>query len=72
MNVGGSAATSSPKGRIASSSNDPLSMEKPAGFGALAMTIRPPPVTAPATREYWNSALVPSSFVALATLIFRC
>ena len=60
-NVGGNAATNSPKGWIESSSNDSLSMAKPAGLGALAMTVRPPPVTAPATREYWNSGLVPSS-----------
>ncbi len=31
-----------------------FSMLCPAGFGALAITVRPPPVTAPATTAYSN------------------
>jgi hypothetical protein len=30
----------------------PRSIVTPAGFGALAMMVRPPPVTAPATSAY--------------------
>ena len=33
----------------------------PAGFGALAMIVRPPPVTAPATRAAWNCGDSPST-----------
>ena len=36
-------------GEIAPSGKQPRKIEKPAGFGALAITVRPPPVTAPAT-----------------------
>jgi hypothetical protein len=33
----------------------------PAGFGALAMTVNPPPETAPATSAYFNGSLRPST-----------
>jgi hypothetical protein len=35
-------------------------MAKPAGLGALAITVNPPPVTAPATNEYFASDDMPS------------
>jgi hypothetical protein len=50
--VGGKAATSRPNGLIASSSKGLRSIVTPAGFGALAMMVRPPPVTTPATSAY--------------------
>src|SRR5215475_11963462 len=31
-------------------------MDWPAGFGALAMTVNPPPATAPATTAYFNDS----------------
>ena len=36
-----------------------VKIEKPAGFGALAIIVSPPPVTAPATRAYFISAPSP-------------
>src|SRR5690606_13383992 len=47
--VGGRAAPSSLSGEMAPSGKVFFRMAKPAGFGALAITVRPPPVTAPAT-----------------------
>ena len=36
----------------------------PAGLGALAMTVRPPPVTAPATTAYFEVSASPGTRVA--------
>lgn len=36
-------------------------MDWPAGLGALAMTVRPPPATAPATTAYLNSGPKPGT-----------
>ena len=47
--VGAKAPKSISSARIAPSSNPSRRMAAPAGFGALAMTVKPPPVTAPAT-----------------------
>ena len=55
MTVGGAAASASQPGLIELSSNVPLRIAKPAGFGAFAMTVSPPPLTAPATSEYFTS-----------------
>jgi hypothetical protein len=52
--VGADAATRSPSGLIAPPSKLSFKSAKPAGFGALAITVSPPPVTAPATSEYLN------------------
>ena len=56
-----SAAASRPNALIEPSSKLPLRIAKPAGLGALAITVRPPPVTAPATSEYLNSSETPST-----------
>lgn len=48
--VGTSAPSSSPDAPIDSSLKPRRSNATPAGLGALAMTVRPPPATAPATR----------------------
>ena len=59
--VGGAAARNNPAGLMVPSSKLPLRIEKPAGFGALAITVSPPPVTAPASSEYLNSSDTPST-----------
>lgn len=46
---------------MASSSKLPLGIAKPGGLGALAMTVVPPPVTAPATIEYLKASDTPST-----------
>lgn len=48
-----------PSGLIEPSAKLDLRIDTPAGFGALAMMVRPPPVTAPATIAYLNSAAPP-------------
>ena len=57
--VGGRAARNSPSGLTDSSSKLDFRIATPAGFGALAMMVRPPPVTAPATMAYWKAGLTP-------------
>ncbi len=52
MRVGGSAANSRPSGWTASSLKYPRKIAMPAGLGALAIMVKPPPVTAPATKAY--------------------
>ena len=47
-----------PSGWIAPSVNFSFRMDTPAGLGALAITVNPPPVTAPATRAVWNSGVL--------------
>ena len=46
---------SKPTGEIPSSPKESFKIPKPAGFGALAITVKPPPATAPATSEYFKS-----------------
>ena len=58
--VGCKAPIKSPPADTLSSGNFPLSSERPAGLGALAITVKPPPTTAPATRAYRKPSLVPS------------
>ena len=55
------AAARSPSALIAPSSKLPFRIAKPAGLGALAITVSPPPVTAPATSEYLKSSDTPST-----------
>ena len=50
--VGISAYKKSLIGLIPSGPNESFSIPKPAGLGALAITVKPPPATAPATKEY--------------------
>src|SRR4051812_5460296 len=52
--VGSNAASSKRTGLIPADPKRPRKIEKPAGFGALAMTVKPPPATAPATSAYLN------------------
>jgi len=59
--VGGMAPIKRPKGAIVFSGKWSRNIAIPAGFGALAMTVRPPPVTAPATKEILNSSDNPST-----------
>ena len=59
--VGPRAATKRPSGLMPSSPKLDFRMPKPAGFGALAMTVRPPPATAPATSAYFEGSLRPST-----------
>ena len=54
--VGSSAAASRPSGCTASSSKCRRRIDSPAGLGALAITVRPPPVTAPATSAYLKAS----------------
>jgi hypothetical protein len=42
-----------------SSAKPRLSSATPAGFGALAITVSPPPATAPATSMYFDSSEMP-------------
>ena len=55
--VGTNAPRNSPSGLIPSGPKLPRRMEYPAGLGALAMTVRPPPTTAPATSEYFIASV---------------
>lgn len=49
ITVGIAADSKSFNGEIAPSGKHPFKIANPAGFGAFAITVRPPPVTAPAT-----------------------
>ena len=49
ISVGIKAATKSIKGLIPSLPKNSFKIENPAGLGALAIIVNPPPVTAPAT-----------------------
>ena len=49
MSVGNNADTSNHFGEIEPWGKQPRKIENPAGLGALAITVKPPPVTAPAT-----------------------
>ena len=55
------AATKSPNGLTLFSEKYLLKIDIPAGLGAFAITVRPPPVTAPATKATLNSSLNPST-----------
>jgi hypothetical protein len=59
--VGPSADRKSQPALTVLSRKPPRRIESPAGFGAFAITVRPPPVTAPATSVYLNSSLSPST-----------
>ena len=59
MIVGGKAAKNKYKAETLPSGKCSFKIAIPAGFGALAITVKPPPVKAPATRAYLNSSLVP-------------
>lgn len=52
--VGGSAAINNPPAPTVWFGNSGFRIAMPAGFGALAITVRPPPVIAPATTKYLN------------------
>src|SRR5687768_10078719 len=56
IKVGITAPAARPSGETESLKNFPR-IETPAGLGALAMTVRPPPVTAPATTAYFISGV---------------
>ncbi len=57
--VGGKAASNNPNGLTDSSVKLDFRIATPAGFGALAIMVRPPPVTAPATTAYWKAGVTP-------------
>ena len=59
--VGMSAPRSKPSGLTASSLKYFFNILIPAGLGALAITVNPPPVTAPATNEILKGSLKPST-----------
>ena len=59
--VGGIAAINKPRGLIFFSEKCFLKIDIPAGFGALAITVKPPPVTAPLTSASLNSSERPST-----------
>lgn len=52
MTVGRNAPTKSQKGWMPSGPKNFDRIDCPAGFGALAMSVNPPPLTAPATTAY--------------------
>ena len=54
-------ARRAPKALIERSSKWSLRIAKPAGLGAFAITVSPPPATAPATSEYLYSSDTPST-----------
>lgn len=58
--VGASAPSSRPPMPTAPFWNAPRSSATPAGFGALAITVSPPPATAPATSMYFDASEMPS------------
>src|ERR1035437_6289423 len=63
MMVGRNAAAASLRGDTPS----PKKRERidwPAGFGALAMTVRPPPVTAPDSTAYLSAGVRPPAWAA--------
>gem|GEM_PF-6778312 len=64
MNVGASAARKSFEGETPVSPKLDWRIDCPAGFGALAMTVRPPPVTAPATTANFSFSEKPGANVA--------
>ena len=61
IRVGIAAARSNFPGWTTPSFKYPLRMEAPAGLGALAIKVSPPPVTAPDTRATLNSGLSPGT-----------
>ena len=58
--VGANAPSNRPPAPIDSSLNPRRSSATPAGLGALAMTVSPPPATAPAINAYWALRVMPS------------
>ncbi len=63
ITVGASAPSARPSGETPSRKY-PERIDCPAGFGALAITVRPPPVTAPATTAYFNPSVKCGASVA--------
>ena len=59
--VGNAAAKNKYNGLTFSFGKNDFSSDIPAGFGALAITVKPPPVTAPETTAYLNSSEIPST-----------
>ena len=63
MTVGSKAPTANHTGMTPPSKNR-LRIDWPAGFGALAMTVNPPPVTAPSTTATFRLSLRSGTSVA--------
>jgi hypothetical protein len=59
--VGTIAASTSPLGEMPSFPKAGARIDCPAGFGALAITVNPPPVTAPATTAYFKAGVNPGT-----------
>ena len=59
--VGASAPNNRPIGLTLFSLKYSFKIDIPAGFGAFAMTVKPPPVTAPSTNYTLNSSDKPST-----------
>ena len=55
--VYGKAPRNKPRGLMPFSPKESFRRLFPAGFGALAITVSPPPDTAPATRKYFASGV---------------
>ena len=58
--VGSAAPSPRTPAPIDSSDNPRFNSATPAGLGALAMTVNPPPATAPATSAYLASSEIPA------------
>src|SRR5258708_144051 len=56
MRVGTNAPRKRPSGAMPPSPNRDDKIDIPAGFGALAITVNPPPVIAPAITEYFSES----------------
>lgn len=59
--VGTSAPTKRPAALTAPSWKLPLRIDRPAGLGAFAITVNPPPVIAPLTSAYLYPSSMPST-----------
>ena len=60
--MGASAPTARPSGETPSGKKR-WSIDWPAGFGALAITVNPPPVTALASTAYFSASVKPGTSV---------
>jgi len=65
--VGGKAAKNKYKAETLPSGKYSFKIAIPAGFGALAITVNPPPVKAPATKAYLNSGEVHDLYCCFKT-----
>jgi hypothetical protein len=61
MMVGVNAPSNSPPGAMPSWPKAGERIDWPAGFGALAMTVNPPPITAPETTAYCSEGEKPGT-----------